>query len=227
MNDKENLKSKKYANLENEWEEWSSIISQRLTFTSLDAAKKCIQKIRENYIVSNDDTIDNDMAVKLWIRGFEVTKEEKQAGYLGNYGVVLIKRPYEGRFTPYLEKVKTNLRHHPRRHRHSKNKEMPNWGHPILRKLKDNPIYKTFDDAWFPLQELREEYPKTTILGNRRLFMMIFSRMEKPEVKRYVFEVQESGKGFSIKISENTHQNIKIQEKVDETSETLNFYLFH
>ena len=118
----------------------------------------------------------------LWIRDFEVTEEERDKGYMGNYARIQYEE-HEGKHYLFIKKEIVELKYHPRRKR-PKN-PMPNWGHPKLRFFDQGAkrIYKsTIEEAKEHMQSLAEEYPKCSVMTDEmKLFIQIFSRKEDPK----------------------------------------------
>lgn len=167
-------------------------------------AKQQLQILREYFVLSRHQKAE-DHAIILWVKGFEVTKAEKKNGYTGNYAAIGIKKLGEGKYTLSTKKVESELKFHPQRqrpqHRH------PNWGHPVLRSIKKKRIYQTVELAQAELQALHEEFPEVTIPLTNKVYVIVYSRQEKPPAKKYVLEIKVADDGgFYIEATENTYK---------------------
>lgn len=193
-----NDQPERYANASNKHIE--ALILGLYRFTSEQAAHDKILQLQSQFTIARETlhTPENP-SFSLWIKDFDMTDAERDKGYMGNYASVRIASIDGGLFTLVSNKLETELRYHPRRKR--KTADMPNWGHPILRKIKDGRTFPSLADAQAELDQLHLEYPKTSVPGNHALYAMIFSRQNniKQPVQRYVLEIQNrQGGGFTI-----------------------------
>ena len=112
----------------------------------------------------------------LWVKGYGLTKEEEEEGFLGNFGRIYIKKTEEGKFTLLLEKIEKPIRLHPQkkrnRHKH------PNWAHHVLRKIKKGHVYTIPTEATEDLEILHEEFPDISIPAKGKLFIMVYKKPE-------------------------------------------------
>ncbi|NDU74601.1 hypothetical protein GWI34_18470 [Actinomadura sp. DSM 109109] len=120
----------------------------------------------------------------LWFRGFQVTAEEGERGYKGNYVQMEVEPREGGQWGIKVEKIPIPLSRHPDRGRPGH--PHPNWGHPILRgavnNLKDSNRkpwrYRTRELAERDLKALKDEFPRTAIMNDGLLLIQVFQRNE-------------------------------------------------
>jgi len=156
-------------------------------FESAPQAMKIIERIARKYITSKQQDTKDGPALKLWIRNFAVTPEEKNEGHLGHFASIGIRKTGPGHFTLFAQKIPTALAHHPQRKRPKRN--IPDWGHPIIREIKNGKIYNTSTDARTELLRLQEQFSDTTIPGVDKLHVMIYSQKTTPPVQKYTLRI--------------------------------------
>ena len=155
------------------------------------------------------DAPGDEPQLLLWIRNYELSPEDELAGYLGHYARITCCRldDEDGYYSLRAEKIERALKFHPQRKRPQA--RCPNWGHPILRGVKKGKQHPTLESANAELTQLHLEYPETTIPGENKLYLMIFSREESPAqpLQKYVFEIQHvQGGGFTIESRKNAYK---------------------
>lgn len=165
-----------------------------------------LKQIRTHFVLSKEQppSTADDPKLLLWIKGFEVTPEEEQQGYTGHFALVSITTIKSGIFTLKAEKQVTPVQSHPQKKRlQSKH---PNWGHPVMRAVKKQKLYKTIEAANAELELLHTEFPEVSIPGQGKLFIIIYEKREgiaKPTHK-IALEIQaQTGGGFRITHREN------------------------
>jgi len=177
--------------------------------STLEQASEWLERITQQFIISKQQPEERDEStpsIVLWIKNYERTPDEESQGFLGNYALMQCTPTDDGKYTIMAEKLETELKYHPQRkrqiHRH------PNWGHPILRKIKKGRVYPSAEDVQADLQKLHEEYPDTTIPCTQKLYLMIYGKAEpgKSPVRKYVFntKVHEDG-GYCVEYEENMY----------------------
>ena len=188
-------------------------------------ARKKIMLIKEKYIISRENDMppsDEDMdkaalteleqqkknEVILWIRNYEVTPEERLAGYKGNFARIFIKEVKDEElefedeleslggtpsnreplfngdpfYTLCIEKISRRVSRHPDRkvikRRH------PNWGHPILRQIKHRPdhIHNSYYAAFSELRRLHRDYPEVSYLTKQLLYIIVYGKAKEGTV---------------------------------------------
>ncbi len=158
-----------------------------------------LQDIRRKYIISKENEELEEDNLLLWIKGYEITEKEELEGYLGNFCIVSLVESKEG-FSFKAEKIKKPLSNHPQKKR--KNNLHPNWGHPILRKIRKQHFFYGESEARLQLNKLLNEYPKSAIPAGNRLYIFVWNREyleggSKP-FKKFIFEVVEKENGKYI-----------------------------
>ncbi len=192
MSSKSNRKLAKLTNLD-----IRSIVESNDTFNYFFKnplfARHKIKMIKERYIVDKENQDFDHNEVLLWIRNYEVSEQDRISGFKGNFGRIFIKviepefddpegEIFNGEtyYTLCIEKVHRPLYRHPDR-KIVKSKH-PNWGHPVLRTIKnDKAVYSSQYEAYSQLRRLESEYPNITILVRNLLYIIVYSRASSPE----------------------------------------------
>lgn len=171
-------------------------------------AMERLASLKEYFILSKQQPEDTDRATFLWIKGYAVTPEEEEKGYLGNFCQFYIAPLEDGHWTILAQKVESDLHYHPQKKR--KKQKHPNWGHPVLRSVLKGRVYHTVEAAREELELLHTEYPDVTIPVPNKLFVIIYSKQTKPPVKKYILEIKVAeGGGYIIEHQENTYEGKK------------------
>ncbi len=199
-----------------------AVCYQLFKFPTEAEAVERLETIKDYFIVSKEqDNETENLSVKIWIKGFMVTEGEEKLGYLGNFALMQYALTEDGKYTLYAEKLEVPLRTHPQK-RYPKHKH-PNWGHPVLRKIKKGHVYPTIEDAQADLQRLHEEFPQVSIPTNAKMYIIIYSKdgpEDKRPVKKFILEIQlVDGGGFTIEIKENTYRKEDNPKKSEATVE--------
>ena len=146
-------------------------------------AIEMLEKIHTDFIRSKlqSDTPPCDYQVKsiacsvtLWVRGYNVTKEEKAAHYRGNFVRLAIAPADAGKWTIAAEKIDIPLAKHPEKERPKA--AHPNWGHPVLRAVETAKKFDGIEIARAFLHSLHHEYPDATIPGKDVVHVMVYNR---------------------------------------------------
>jgi len=165
-----------------------AIMQEALRFAKKADAEAHLHFLEDEYVTSKFSQPEEDTPrTILWIRGFEVTEAEKAAHYRGNYALITIKPAEDGLFTLTATKLESDLKHHPQRERPKA--PHPNWGHPVLRRVKNGHIFRTIEEARAAIQQLQMEYPKTAIPLTNKMYLMIYSKQQSPRVQKFVLEI--------------------------------------
>jgi hypothetical protein len=186
----------------------AAALNDLFKFRSATLAEAKLTDIKRQFTITRqqDESITAPHVI-LWIRDYEVSTEEEAAGYLGNYACIRVHElPYDDIWTLKVSKVARELKHHPLRKRPAA--RCPNWGHPVLRRVEKGHHYATLAEATEALETLHLEYPETTIPGENKLYLMIFSRRDPSQnpIQKYVFEIDSvHGGGFIITSQLNTY----------------------
>lgn len=134
-------------------------------------AEEMLAKIYANYLRAKDST---PQAVTLWVRGYNVTKEEKAQHYRGNFTRLCVAPAEAGKWTILAEKLEIPLAKHPEKERPKA--AHPNWGHPVLRAVETARVFDGIEVARAFLHSLHHEFPDATIPGKDVVHVMIYDR---------------------------------------------------
>ncbi len=169
-------------------------------------ALKQLEALKEHFILSKHQAPNQDHpSLILWIRGYNVTKQEEKDGLVGNYALLTHVQLADGKYTITATKLESERKFHPQKRRLPS--KHPNWAHPILREIKKGKCYASVEEAQADIQTLHEEYPETTIPCSGKAYVMVFERADKAQkpIQKYVLEVKiADGGGFYLDIQKNT-----------------------
>lgn len=196
-------KEKKYANAKAP--AIAAVINGLYSFVSENDAALVLAQLKTNYIISNQwPNLDNEMV--LWVRGFDINKEDERNGHKGNFGRFKIDKLGKTKFTIKIEKIPVEAAKHPER-KYQK-QQHPNWGHPVLRLIKRKKLYTSIAEAEKDLRFLQEEFPLVAIPAQDKLYLMVYEKTEnKPGIKKYIFKIKNTEEGkFYIDYKINTPQ---------------------
>ncbi len=183
----------------------AAAIAGTYSFTDIEKARQHLSVLSEHFVLSRQQEGGGDQGIILWIKGYELTGQEKKDGFTGNFACISIVSKGDGKFTLKTDKVASELKYHPQRKR-AKHKH-PNWGHPILRSVKKQRIYPTVEHAQNELQLLHEEYPDVTIPLTGKIYVIIYGRQYKPPAKKWILEIKVHDEGgFYIDAVPNDYQ---------------------
>lgn len=193
-----------------------AIINGLFRLETNDQAIDKITALKENFIISSKlPPSEIEGGIKLWIRGYKITEDEEKEGYLGNYAEISTLELADGKFTITAKKLDIKLKFHPQRKRPKK--KHPDWGHPCMRLIKKGKTFETIEDAQKVLGQLHEEFPNISIPAVNKLFVIIYSKAEKPPVQKYILEIaaDRDGNGFKIEAKPNKYDKAKTQAAKD------------
>ena len=187
-----------------------AIIGRHFRFATRKQARDRLKAVRESFTVtklSTDVKPDAD-ALQLWIRGYSVTPELKNDGYLGNFARFSVAKTEDGKWTLEAAVLNIDKKFHPQRRQSTQ--KFPNWGHPILRDTQKGRIYKTPELAQAELRRLHEAFPEVSIPLTGKLYLMIYRKAAKEtasNVEKWVLTIVMAENGEStIAIAPNTHR---------------------
>lgn len=197
----------RYANINNPT--ISAIVHALYRFGSAGEAADILRVLKENFIVAKKQ-IENPAhpSVILWIKGYEVTPQDKEKGVIGHFAVVTCKEA-GGKFTLTATKMEADAREHPQRAQVRRGN--PNWGHPVLRSARKGKSYATLEEAQAELALLHEQYPKVSIPNPDRLYIMIYCADRPPRermVKHTLQIVARPDGRYAIDIKENPKKQL-------------------
>lgn len=183
-------------------------------FKNKDAALNFLQSFYTKYHVRREEDEEVRDYLVLWVRGLNTHDNpvRKNQGYKGDFIKINIK--YLERYNIYtfsFEHLEVGLKYHPERG--YKIQRIPNYGEPIIRDFTKGKEYQTFEHIKSEFNRLQEKYPAAIIPGGHdRLYVQIFKKDEKSNVKKYIFEIIESETGlFKVEIRLNEHQEGKLK----------------
>lgn len=184
----------------------AAVLAGTYRFPDLKGAQHHLHILKTHFVLSRHQSEEaGEKGIIFWVKGFELTPDEKNEGYTGNYAVIAIHKLPDGKYTLRGEKLQSELKFHPQRQR-PKHKH-PNWGHPILRSVKKKRIYQTAEAAQAELQLLHSEYPETTIPLTTKLYSIIYSRQQNPPAQKFVLEIKVNDTGgFFIEAVPNDYR---------------------
>lgn len=205
---KDALNRPKYATIKNPTIE--AIIGEHFRFASAEQAQARLEALREAFIVSKlpADVDATPLELKLWIRGYGLSAESREAGYIGNYARFEVKQADKGKWTIAPVLLNVDKKYHPQRRQTAK--RHPNWGHPIMRDIQKNRVHKTVESAQNELRRLHEAFPEVSIPLTNKMYIMVYQKVEKEgdaPIRKWVLEIKalDSG-GFHIVAAPNTYQ---------------------
>jgi len=142
----------------------------------------------------------------LWVRGYDITPEDAQAGAKGNIVRLRHEQAETGEWRIVAEKFPLSPNLHPQRRR-AKHIH-PNWGHPFLRSVEKEHRYASLEQAEADVKAFQQEYPQAVIPGKKVTYVMIYGRPQadkKQMVTKYLLklDVDEAGK-FLFRMELNT-----------------------
>lgn len=206
---------KKYASIKNPTIE--AILSGNFVFATPEQAQKRLDALRETFIISRlPEDIDPDpLQLKLWIRGYGLSGEMREKGYIGNYARFEVARAQQkGKYTIKAVALSIDKKYHPQRRQPPR--RHPNWGHPIMRDIQKKRIHKKVETAQNELRRLHEMFPEVSIPLTNKMYIMVYQKTEDgtPPIKKWVLEIKatEDGEGFFIDHYENTYQADRRQQ---------------
>lgn len=215
------LNQPKYATIKNPTIE--AIIGENFRFATPDQARARLEALRDAFIVSKlpADVDANPLELKLWIRGYGLSAESREAGYIGNYARFEVKQAEKGKWTIAPVLLNVDKKYHPQRRQTPK--RHPNWGHPIMRDVQKNRVHKTIESAQNELRRLHEAFPEVSIPLTGKMYIMVYQKVEKEgdaPIRKWVLEIKvtDDGKGFYIHATPNTYQantKVRMQQTLD------------
>lgn len=116
-------------------------------------------------------------AIILWVRDLDVTEEQRQEGYLGNYAKISLLQLPNGKWTLSMTRIDMPLKRHPVKANLSR--RYPNTGHPVIRGVERAKKYPTMQAANDVLMAMHEEFPEVSVPGVNRLRIKMYQKAEK------------------------------------------------
>ncbi|HTN45537.1 MAG TPA: hypothetical protein VL098_04265 [Flavipsychrobacter sp.] len=191
------------------------ILNKESIFYDVFTVSKYVESFKDKYTVFDKHNQWGENSFVMWIYDYNLTVEEIEKGYLGNYARISIKEmPGE---VYYLEIEKLQINGHPKMKRPLR--ITPDSGDPILRDIDKRIGYNSFNDAYSELKRLHEKYPKAAILKPEKLFIKIYSRSKSTEAVRIIdheLDIELSNGKYYIIKKLNERTNVVYKNKVDE-----------
>lgn len=185
-----------------------AIIEGLFRFGQESQAVSMLQRLSQQLVICKDQEPlgpDGLPTLKLWIRGFALSEDEKAKGFRGHFARLRIKRLEGRKVTLIAEKLPVEIKLHPQKerpkHRH------PNWGHPILRAAQRGKMYPSSEQVRAEFLRLHEEFPETSIPGRDKLNLMIYSRQSEPPIRKMTLTIAALPDGtFRMEMNENSRK---------------------
>ena len=195
-----------------------AVLGGHFRFATQEQARDRLKAIRSSFTVSKParDEVPNLNEVKLWIRGYGMTAEAREAGYLGNFALLRVARATEEKWTIEATLLNIDKKFHPQRRQTEQ--KFPNWGYPILRDIIKKRVHATVEAAQCELQRMHEAFPEVSIPLATKLYLMVYCKMQeegKPPVEKWVLEIAPTADatGFVIAYSLNTYHQKREDSK--------------
>ncbi len=183
-------------------------------FASETEAVAKLADISAAFEMSTKLPIKQDVATPvLWIKGYEVSNDEADAGYLGQFAKLTIAKVGD-RWAILAEKQVVDLQFHPQKKRPKA--RHPDWGHPILKEIKKGRVYPNVGVAERELMRLHEAYSATSIPTGPELYIMIYEKASTPSVQKYILAIEPHKEG-GVTIAARRNVPDKRAVKPDET----------
>ena len=201
------MKKKHYAFAEHETIQ--AMVHSLFRFQTLEQAQLITNKFAEEFSLAPkfSDPLDKKSFV-LWVRGLDVSEEQRKQGYLGNFGRITMHSIPSGKWTLTLARMDIALRHHPLKK--SVPKPHPNMGHPVIRAASRKKTWPSMQAAAEQLMKLHEEFPEISVPGLNKLKIMTYVRAEKGQspVQRLELQVVKRDEGvYIIEIKQNLRKH--------------------
>ncbi len=210
-------------------------------FRKIVFARKKLDVIADRYVTSRKNAELRKDELMLWIRNYDVSQEDRKNGYKGNYARIFIKEVDPGDaddpdgilfaekgYTLCVEKIDRPIHKHPQRR--VVKKRHPNWGHPILRDIKNRQEksgkpYTRFE-AKEELRRLHIAYPDVSIPAADTLYIMVYSKEKelaggsdyKP-IQKIILEIKEVDEDqYKIEWRPNPVEGVLERDKINMAS---------
>ncbi|HEU5047842.1 MAG TPA: hypothetical protein VFT64_08370 [Rickettsiales bacterium] len=194
--------------------EFEAIINGLFRFADRSQAMQRLEAIHTLFETVRKPVADNKAyPLQLWIKDYDLSDADIRQGYRGHFGGISIIQYEDGKYGLKLTKLYVPLSLHPQKTRPKRSH--PDWGHPVLRQLKEQPVFNDVERARALLMALHEEYPAISIPGLNHLLIMLYSKEKKAgqkPVKKYKFSIVAQTDGsFRITYQENTKRKAPAQ----------------
>lgn len=184
-----------------------AITGGHFRFATAEQAETRLAALRESFMVAKPTEGEAEDGIKLWIRGFGMTAEAREAGYLGNFAQLRAERLADGKWTITATLLNIDKKFHPERRQVAQ--KFPNWGHPILRDILKGRVHLSAEAAQGELARLHEAFPEVSIPLGSKQYIMVYRKSAgegKSPVEKWVLEIEWlEGKGYRIAHKLNEH----------------------
>ena len=202
-----------------------AVVMGTSSYESFDDAKNRIEDIKKHFITSNKIKPKNPHGLVLWIKGFKIEDNEKKAGFLGNFGEIILIKKEDGLYSISCRKISAPLKVHPQKIRPKR--AHPNYGHPVIRNALKGVTFEKKEQAQEVLQGLHLEFPKSSIKATEdKIYIQIYSRkkdLKIPIVKCFLYIYPIRNK-YAIALKESDHEGLIERPKVLDALDTIGSY---
>lgn len=179
---------------------FEKIINGTAIFETKEEAENEVERLKGIYAFSKK--LSKNGQEILWIRGYEISAEEEKEGYFGHFAEIHLGEKADGKFILEARKKNIELNSHPQRKRVIRRN--PDWGHPALRSIKKGKLFNSKDEILAVFQQIATEYPETASIKDESLSCLVYSKKEKPFIKKYIFNISDA---LTIKNDDNLDNN--------------------
>lgn len=152
----------------------AAVVDEKYFFASESKARERLAQLKSQFVFSREGVGEQADHSVIWIKGYALSDDETERGYVGNFAHLTIQPSGDG-FTLVASKVPRPITSHPQRKRLTS--KHPNWGHPFLRRVKKGGAkvtYLTEADAQADLDRFHHEFPETSIPGIGRTYAHVW-----------------------------------------------------
>jgi hypothetical protein len=168
-----------------------AVLGEHFRFDSEAWVESRVAQIRR--LFAHDESHEDTMSVRLWIRGLALTEEQEKEGYQGHFAMIRAKKlnPQEWTLSAHLESVE--LADHPQKA--SPRRKHPNWAHPVMVGIRKGRTWETVEDAREQLDKLHREYQDVSIpTSEDKLLIIVYSKsaLRDMPIQRLALEIVET-----------------------------------
>lgn len=203
-----------------------AIIENLLKFKTYDIALNYLQWVEDKFETSKEFQHDDEPAVHLWIKGYQLTQNERDAGFLGNFAKVTVQPKTGHHYTLSIEKQKVALERHPLPKKPKR--PLPNTGYPTIRLARKRHFFDNIEEPRALMEELLIDFPKGTIPATKdRLYVQVFSRhgKKKPQIEKFILSIEEVDGRYTLVLTKNSPHSRSVH-KIMPTLDTIYSYYY-
>lgn len=157
-------------------------------FPDEEKARQQLAILEEFFLISRSKPVRAG-ELRLWVKGYALTPQERKEGYRGHFAWVRAVKE-QNHWTLRGEKDPEPLAGHPERIRPKR--PHPDWGHPLLRDIKQENPFATLEEASARLEALQEAFPQAAVTGIGKLYLMVYEgggeAAAPAPVKKYILK---------------------------------------